>query len=89
MTPTDPIPESALQRLGSALANLLDDDQWNNIEKNYLLPALEHQERMGVALKEVKGFVCGEQSPNWVDQHATTASRLRVANTCDVALLNL
>jgi hypothetical protein len=37
------IPDSALQRLGGALTELLDDDHWNNVEKNFLLPALEER----------------------------------------------
>jgi hypothetical protein len=46
MTPgTEPIPPSALQRLGAQLAELLDDDHWNNIESNYLLPALKELEQ--------------------------------------------
>lgn len=44
-TGTEPIPPSALQRLGKELAELLDDDHWNNIESNYLLPALEELEQ--------------------------------------------
>lgn len=44
-TGTEPIPPSALQRLGAQLAELLDDDHWNNIESNYLLPALEELEQ--------------------------------------------
>lgn len=39
------IPDSALKRLGSELTELLDDDQWNNIEHRYLLPALEELEK--------------------------------------------
>jgi len=42
----DPIPDSALQRLGGRLADLLDEDQWNNIEKNFLLPALAEREAL-------------------------------------------
>jgi hypothetical protein len=41
-----PIPDSALQRLGGALTELLDDDHWNNIEKNYLLPALDERKAL-------------------------------------------
>lgn len=37
------IPDSALQRLGCVLADCLDDDHWNDIEANYLLPALEER----------------------------------------------
>lgn len=36
----EPIPDSSLKALGGALTELLDDDQWNNIENRYLLPAL-------------------------------------------------
>lgn len=40
------IPDSALKRLGGELAELLDDDQWNNTEQRYLLPALEEREAL-------------------------------------------
>ena len=36
-----PIPQSALRGLGKELAELLDEDHWNNIESNYLQPAFE------------------------------------------------
>lgn len=49
--PDKPIAFSALQRLGGALTELLDDDHWNNIEKNYLLPALDERESL---LKEIE-----------------------------------
>ena len=44
MIDPETIPDSALQCLGGALTELLDDDQWNNIEHCYLLPALEEME---------------------------------------------
>ena len=40
----EPDPDSALKRLGGELAELLDDDQWNNVEQRYLLPALAELE---------------------------------------------
>ncbi len=46
MTSLEPIPDSALKRLGGELAQLLDDDQWNNTEKRYLLPALKEQDAL-------------------------------------------
>ena len=46
MSYPETIPESTLQRLGAALTDLLDDDQWNNIEKNYLIPALAERETL-------------------------------------------
>jgi predicted amidohydrolase len=41
------------------------------------------------ALEEVKAFVCGEAVSKWGIDPQTTKSRIRIANTCDVALLNL
>lgn len=41
------------------------------------------------ALEEVKAFVCGEAVSKWGTDSQTTKSRIRIANTCDVALLNL
>ena len=51
MTSLEPIPDSALKRLGGELAQLLDDDQWNNTEKRYLLPALEEQDSLRAKLQ--------------------------------------
>jgi hypothetical protein len=45
--------------------------------------------RYRTALEEVKAFVCGEAVSKWGIDPQTTKSRIRIANTCDVALLNL
>jgi hypothetical protein len=54
---------------------------------------IKHQDRTLIryreALEEVKAFVCGEAVSKWGIDPQTTKSRIRIANTCDVALLNL
>jgi hypothetical protein len=39
-----------------------------------------------IALRQVKAIVVGEKNPNWRDQYATTWSRGRIADICDIAL---
>jgi hypothetical protein len=38
------------------------------------------------ALAQVKALVVGDKNPRWTDQHATTATRGRIADICDIAL---
>jgi hypothetical protein len=38
------------------------------------------------ALGNIKGMVCGDKSPRWRDDDTTTASRMRIADICDIAL---
>lgn len=57
MTDLEPIPDSALKRLGGELAQLLDDDLWNNTEKRYLLPALEEQEVLRSKLLDAEALL--------------------------------
>lgn len=41
--------------------------------------------RLRQALATIKGLVCGEKIPNWADQHATTLTRGKIADICDLA----
>jgi predicted amidohydrolase len=50
---------------------------------------IAERNRYREALEEVKAFVCGEAVSKWGIDPQTTKSRIRIANTCDVALLNL
>lgn len=41
--------------------------------------------RLREALAAIKAIVVGEKHPNWTDQHATTVSRGRIADICDLS----
>lgn len=38
------------------------------------------------ALQEIKGAVCGEKNPNWMDDHHVITSRNWIADICDTML---
>ncbi len=41
--------------------------------------------RLRERLAAIKQLVCGERHPNWTDQGATTATRGRIADLCDLS----